>query len=401
MIDSSVSSARRLAVLGALYLAQGIVFGFGTWVLLPTLAARGASIEAQTGIVALAGVPWVLKLGWAPLVDGFGRGGRGPHAIASVALAIVAGSLAALARADASASGVGTLAALWLGLNAALALSDVAADALALDGVPPQQRGVAQGVMLGGHHVGAEAMAGRWLGVVAATQGLAIALDLAAACALVCAIAPWLAPPSQRARGADVPMGAVLRQLVLRPGAVRAVALLGTVFAADVVTGAVASEFVIDRLGWTPEDYARDLAPPVLVASVAAFAVVAAITDRVGAWRVAAAGALGLGVSWIAFALAEASWADRSLVIGFAVLWAFATAAFYVGVHTIAMAGTDARARATHFAILMALLNLPRVWAAPLAAPLLGALGWQGLFVACGVAQLGYFALARSVTRRA
>jgi MFS family permease len=396
-----VSSVRRLAALGALYLAQGIVFGFGTFVLLPTLAARGASIEAQTGIVALAGVPWVLKLAWAPLVDRLGRDGRRPHAFASTALVAVAVLLVALARADVDPSAVGSLAMLWLALNAALALSDVSADALAIDGVPERERGAAQGVMLGGHHIGAEALAGRWLGVVAAGQGLAVAIDLAAACTIVCALAPWLSPPSPlRARG-EPSLGAVLRELALRPGAIVSVVLAATVLAADVVTGAVASEFVIDRLEWTPEEYATDLAPVLLVANLAAFALVAFAADRVGHARLAALGGAILGSSWIAFALAESSWSDRDVVIAFVVLWSFATAAFYVGVHAIAMARTDPRARASHFAILMALFNLPRVWAAPLAAPLLAGLGWTGLFVACGLFQLVFVGVARSILRRA
>jgi hypothetical protein len=44
--------------------------------------------------------------------------------------------------------------------------------------------------------------------------------------------------------------------------------------------------------------------------------------------------------------------------------------------------------RATHFALLTALANLARVWAPGLAPAGLAALGFAGLFAACGLVQL-------------
>jgi hypothetical protein len=40
------------------------------------------------------------------------------------------------------------------------------------------------------------------------------------------------------------------------------------------------------------------------------------------------------------------------------------------------------------------------VWAAPLAGPLLGALGWSGLFAACGTVQLALVAGAHAIVLR-
>ena len=55
------------------------------------------------------------------------------------------------------------------------------------------------------------------------------------------------------------------------------------------------------------------------------------------------------------------------LVIAFVALQAVATAAFYVGLHAALMDATVPAVRATHFAVLMALLNLPRAVVAPVA----------------------------------
>src|SRR5688500_10877297 len=113
------TSALRHGVVGTLYVAQGVVYGFGGYVLLPSLAAQKVSLEAQTGILALAGVPWVFKLAWALLID---KRGASTRTIAAAATAAMALAIACIASIGDPTQHVTGLAALWLALNVVFSL---------------------------------------------------------------------------------------------------------------------------------------------------------------------------------------------------------------------------------------------------------------------------------------
>ncbi len=385
--------ARRLGVLGGLYLAQGIVYGFGGFILIPSLAAAGVSLEAQAGILALAGLPWVLKLAWAPILDRLGGMGSGrARWFATAAMLAMAVSLAALAARGSLVSDPSAVAWLWLLLNVALSLQDVSTDALVLDHVPGPERGLTNGVLLGGHHLGAEGVGSLGLGLVVASWGFSAALwgqavIMIALAALPLALPriPALAPDEPRARP---PLGATLLRLLSRRETLGVAALAAVVMSADVLTSTVSGQFWVLRVGWSVEDLSTKLAPLLLVVNLVGFALATLAVDRLGHGRSAALGSVALGGLWIGFGLVPALWSSTPFLVGFVTLQALATAAFYVGLHAALMDATVPALRATHFAVLMALLNLPRAVVAPLAPALLEALGYAGLFVAAGAFQI-------------
>ena len=65
---SGLSTRRKLLLLGSLYLAQGLPYGFFTQALPVLPRARGLSLEA-IGLSSLLALPWALKFLWAPAVD--------------------------------------------------------------------------------------------------------------------------------------------------------------------------------------------------------------------------------------------------------------------------------------------------------------------------------------------
>lgn len=380
-------------MLGALYLAQGIVYGFGGFILIPSLAAAGVALEAQAGILALAGLPWVLKLLWAPVLDRFGGVGSGrARWFASVAMLGMAVSLAALASRDSLAQAPSTVAWLWLLLNVALSLQDVSTDALVLDLVPPSERGLTNGVLLGGHHLGAEGIGSLGLGLLVASQGLSAALWGQAAIMLVLAGVPRWLPRRATDPASPEPCATDLRRalaaLLRSPRAVAVAILAALLMSADVLTATVSGQFWVQRLGWSVEDLSTTLAPLLLVANLVAYALATVTVDRLGHGRAAAIGSASLGLLWIGFGLVPGLWTSTSFLVGFVVLQALATSAFYVGLHAALMDATMPALRASHFAVLMALLNLPRVVVAPAAPTVLDALGYAGLFVAAGLFQV-------------
>ncbi|MEM9459734.1 MAG: MFS transporter [Myxococcota bacterium] len=426
---SEPGSVRRLSVLGLLYVAQGIVYGFGGFILVPSLAAAGVSLQDQAGLLALAGLPWVLKLVWAPLLDRFGGAGSGrARWFAAGAMVVMSIALWGLASRPSLTAEPSTVAWLWLLVNAGLSLQDVATDALVIDRVPPGQRGVANGVLLGGHHLGVEGVGGLGLGLWVASGGLAAALWAQAAIMLVLAGAPLLLPrranreptgssdtspgdaspgdaspgdaspgeasPGEASSGsAEQPPQAeglrrVLVELVRRRHSLAVAALAAVLMSADVLTATISGQFWVQRLHWTVEELSTQLAPLLLVVNLLAYAGATGLVDRLGHARAAARGCAGLGLLWVGFGLVPTLWPSVAFMVVFVVFQALATAVFYVGIHAALMGATSPAIRASHFAVLMALLNLPRVLVPSAAPGVLDALGYSGLFVAAGAFQL-------------
>ena len=397
-----VSEPRRtsryatLAVLTTLYTAQGLVAGFAGFVLIPSLAAANVSLQAQTGLLALAGLPWVLKILWGPVLDRFGARTHGrARTIVAGAMLGVAATLAWMASGLSDGArltdAVGRIQGQWLLLSVLLSLQDVATDALALDRVPPEDRGLANGFMLGGHHVGTEGIGGLALGATVVATGMASGLWAMAALFGVFAVAPMLLPAPDDGRVDAAPAGSLaraVRAMVETPRARIAAGLAVVIMVGDVVTASVSGQFWVHRLGWSVQRVTTELPPLLLVANVAGYAAAAAAVDRLGHAKATAAGAIALGVLWIGFGAAEGAWSDEGFLRAFVVVQGLATALMYVGVHALLMDAAVPRVRATHFTLLMALLNLPRAIVPGLAPDLLGALDFAGLFVACGLAQV-------------
>jgi MFS transporter, PAT family, beta-lactamase induction signal transducer AmpG len=383
----------RDLVFAAIYVVQGTVYGFVSFVLIPTLSARGVSLEAQTGILALAGAPWVLKLAWAPLLDaqdGAGRRRRSPRVFVTIGLTGVAFGLAVLGALGPLERGVAFIATIWMLINVLLALGDVAIDALALDTVSRSERGRAQGFMLGGHHVGLEGIGGMALGAVVAATNLSAALWLQAVLALGVAGLVWVVAVAPRRHPAieRPPFVTLVLELVARPAARIGLVVAALVLFADVVTYAVSGHFWVQRLGWAPEVVAQKLPPVLLISNLAGYLAAGAVVDRLGHTRAAAVASALLGGLWIAFAMVEPLWTHDAFLLAFVAVQAIVTALMYVGLHALFMGLVDPRARATHFVVFTVLLNLPRVFAPGVGAWAVAAWGFVGVFVACGLYQI-------------
>lgn len=376
------AASRSFAVIAAAYLVQGCVYGFGGFVLLPRLAAEGVSLTAQAAILALGSVPWLLKLAWAPWVDRR----RSPASVAAVAMIVVGLGLGGLALAWARGPDAMALASIWLGIHFALALQDVAIDAWTLDRITPAQRGAANAWMLAGHHLGFEAVGGLWLGRVAASEGIGTALVGAMIGVLLLAALPWtLAGAPRGASGGAV--RAPWRSVV--PGL--GVALwAGTAVVADVATSTVSAALLVSELRWPPEVLAVRLPWVSLGSTLLGMLSAAWLVDRVGHRGAAGRSSVALGVVWVAFAALRSHWAHTTVVLVGVALQGWVTAIFYVGMHAWLMDRVRTRRRATGFAVLMAIFNLPRVLVPLGAAWVQEHTGWVVFFLGCGLVQIAY-----------
>lgn len=142
----------RLVLLGLLYVTQALPLGFFVVALPAILRTRGASLE-QVGFLGVLAVPFLLKFLWAPLVDRFGAasGHYRSWLLWLQALAIV--TVIAIAGLDPLADGTALLGlgALFMVLAAT---QDVATDGLAVRLLWHEDRGVGNGIQVGGYYLG-------------------------------------------------------------------------------------------------------------------------------------------------------------------------------------------------------------------------------------------------------
>jgi PAT family beta-lactamase induction signal transducer AmpG len=146
-------SLRRYVLLGTLYFAQGLPFGFFVQAVPILLRKQGYSLTA-IGSTALLTLPWALKFVWAPVVDRYysKRIGRRRTWILSMQLAatLVLGAIALAPGSD----DLSVLMAAMAVLNLIAATQDIATDGLAVELLPPEERGFANGLQVAGYRVG-------------------------------------------------------------------------------------------------------------------------------------------------------------------------------------------------------------------------------------------------------
>lgn len=148
-----MTASGRLGLLMGLYFSQGLPFGFFVQGLPVLMREEGISLKA-IGFTSLLAIPWALKFLWAPLVDRYSGGRLGARRTWIVPLQLVSALvLFALAWVEPEDGLAWVLAGVFL-INLLAATQDIATDALAVDVLPPAERGLGNGVQVGAYRLG-------------------------------------------------------------------------------------------------------------------------------------------------------------------------------------------------------------------------------------------------------
>jgi MFS family permease len=373
----------NLAGLASLYLVQGIVAGVGL-VLVQIVEARGGSLEAQAGLLAWGGLPWVLKIVWGLTLDRWLPAGRREQRAFLIAaqLGVAAGMAWLAGRTDS-----GSLSLAWFVLNLLASLQDVGADAFAIDAVETRRRGLANALMAGARAFGAGFLGTMMIARMIGTRGPESALGLLAIACAVAALPLLFTASPERPTQAPIDWGELSRSWMEGPF-VAGLGLGFFVLLADAATGAVAWEFLSTAGGWTAQDALETLSPWAAGFELFGFGMAAVVVDRVGPRLIIVVASAALGVAWVGFGAASGVWSVHAAVLTLAALESVMRAMLIAGVYAWLMNATAPRLRATQFVLFMAMINLARV-VGPLVAPaLVASLGFGGLYVAAGALQL-------------
>ncbi|HEY1547700.1 MAG TPA: MFS transporter, partial [Kofleriaceae bacterium] len=146
------STFRKLGLLGTLYFAQGVPYGFFAVVVPVELRERHWDLD-KIGLSALLASPWAFKFAWAPLLDRmwWKRLGRRRTWILSMQVAsMIVLAIAALA----GSSSIALLFGATFTVNLLAATQDIATDGLGVELLDDNERGPGNGLQVGAYRFG-------------------------------------------------------------------------------------------------------------------------------------------------------------------------------------------------------------------------------------------------------
>ena len=356
---TATTTRSRLVLFAGLYFAQGVPWGFFTVAIMLRLATLGLGPAAIGETVSTATLPWVLKPLLGPFVDrvSFGHlGRRRPYILfAEIGMAL---SLFAMSFADPTRN-LFLFSAFLFVHNLFAAAQDVGTDALAIDILPQNERGSANGFM----------SAGKFAGVVAGGQGLLFVAHLAGwRVAYLVAIALLLIPAVlvlgvRESAAKHAPARLIKDGLRLLSFRVVIVAALFAVVvdASDSFLFPLAYPLLGVRLGFSEQQIAT---LSTLGGAVAAFGSIAggALSDRLGRRRTILLSCLAAAGFDIAFMSTQRLWGNYGFEIAFTVASAVVSGIVSASTLALFMDLTHPRLAATHFQLYMALQNTRDTW---------------------------------------
>lgn len=172
------SRSYKITLLVALYIAQGLPFGFFTLALPVLLREAGYSLKAISAL-SLLSLPWVLKFLWASWLD---HTGRRRTWLLTFQVASVAGALL-LSQASLDEN-LALLMVAAFAFNIVAASQDVITDGLAVRMLDARERGLANAIQVGAYRFGMILGGGLLLKVFARTDWQVTFLCMSALLAL-------------------------------------------------------------------------------------------------------------------------------------------------------------------------------------------------------------------------
>ncbi|MDG2292563.1 MAG: MFS transporter [Phycisphaerales bacterium] len=408
----------RLFTLCILYVAQGIPYGFVSVTLAAYLAEQGMSVGEIGALVAMGTLPWTFKWIWGPMIDRFGipsMGRRRPWILLAQCGMIV--TIAIMAFVPSMTESIVLVGWMVFAHNVFNSLQDVSVDALAVDLLREEERGRVSGFMYGAKYFGMF-LGGAVLSRVLEHGGLATVFFWQTTMLTAILLLPLLLRERAGERLLPWTKGAVqLKQseqlahsaMLLFRRLAKAFSLRSTIFAgiigltmfiASGALGPMMQVLLLQDLGWDRVALTDIDGGYGVFLGIAGAVFGGVLADAVGAKRIIAIGAIGLGLCYITFALmspdiAPAGWiswhsgaAVTTYILASTFLGTLVTAALFSMYMTVSwpiVAGTQ-------FTAYMAILNLSTTTGQWLAGPI-ESLGITTAFLLFGCFQIATVSL--------
>ncbi|OJT16682.1 MFS transporter [Archangium sp. Cb G35] len=375
-------SYRKVGLLGALYFAQGLPYGFQSKALPVYLRTHGVSVLAITVLEVLA-LPWMLKALWAPLVDRYGseRLGRRKSWILPMQLGLV---LTCVAAAFVPIEGqLPLLLGLVFLMNLFAATQDIAVDGFAVDLLEPHELGGGNSAQVMGYKLGMLTAGGLLVWMIDLIHWRGLFLAMAALSLLVLGVVLQTREPRREGREGAMDerlswaeLRDKIRAVLVLPGTVWMLLFIGTYKLGETMVDVLFKLFLVDA-GFKVSQIGQWVGTWGTVASLLGSA-----AGGVLATRMPVLGALALASCLRVFPL---GWEWLLAVQGpteTGVIAATVAEHFFGGVLTTTMfafmmSRVDRRIGATHYTLLASVEVIGKGPSGPLAGLLYSQWGWS------------------------
>ena len=407
--ETLVDSYRaRVFTLCALYVAQGIPWGFITVTFVTFLAARGVGAGELAGLLTLGTLPWSVKFLWGPIIDRYQMadyGRRRPWILlAQTGMVLM---LFAMLFVPEPASNVHIIAIMFLIYNIFTSLQDVSTDALAVDVLKPHEMEKVNSYMFTSKTLGG-AIGGAGLGIIIVFTGFKGAILLQIPILLGIMLAPLLMTerPGEKRFPWDVSgisrmdsneiaseehdVNAINDSFSVIFNKIRTAFSLRSTKLGVVLSLSVSLSFLLIpvlpllfvlELGWTEAEFNATRGGWILIVTMIGYLVGGQLGRRFGGKSVIIYGAFVTALSTSLWGISGGLWDNATWMVGIWSLRSFGWSVVMINIYSLVMKVTWGEVGGTQFTGYMAMMNLSAIIGYQLTGPLASRFDYQTLLL--------------------
>ena len=393
----------RVLTLCALYVAQGIPWGFITVTFVTYLAAEGVAAKELAFLLTLGTLPWSLKFLWGPVIDRYQyrqMGRRRPWIlIAQSGMILVLSTILLIPN---PASDVQLIATIFLIYNIFTSLQDVSTDALAVDILKPHEIEKVNSYMFTSKTLGGM-IGGAGLGTIIGIVGIKGAILLQIPILLVIMMVPLLMTErpgekrfpwdenqiteDQESLQNDRDFSEIIANVktAFSLKSTRLGIVLSLVLSLSFFLIPVLPLLFINELDWSEERFNATKGGLILIITMLGYIVGGQLGKKFGGKAVIIYSALGGALLTTTWGLTENWWSNDLFMISIWSIRTFVFAMVSMNIFSLMMKITWSEVGGTQFTAYMAMMNLSAIIGYQLTDPIASRFDYPTLFLIAAV----------------
>ena len=388
----------RVLTLCALYVAQGIPWGFITVTFVTYLAVEGVAAGQLAFLLTLGTLPWSVKFLWGPIIDRFQfpeMGKRRPWIlIAQSGMIVVLSSMLLIPNMSSNVTVVGVM---FLVYNIFTALQDVSTDALAVDVLEPHEFEKVNSYMFTSKAVGG-IIGGAGLGTIIGFVGIKGAIVLQIPILVVIMLVPLFMTerpgeklyPWSESTNSDVEEQAIEQKnfreifnnikIAFSFRSAQLGVLLSLIISLSYFLIPILPLLFVRELGWTEEQFNATKGGVILVVTMLGYMVGGQLGKQFGGKAIIIYAAFSTALITTFWGMNESLWSNGLFMMTVWSLQTFVWAMVSINIYSLMMRITWTEVGGTQFTGYMAMMNLSAIIGYQLTAPLAARFDYSTLF---------------------
>tara|TARA_B100001113_G_C21120330_1_gene627105 strand:- start:883 stop:2982 length:2100 start_codon:yes stop_codon:yes gene_type:complete len=388
----------RVLTLCALYVAQGIPWGFITVTFVTYLAVEGVEAGQLAFLLTLGTLPWSVKFLWGPIIDRFQfpeMGKRRPWIlIAQSGMIVVLSSMLLIPNMSSNVTVVGVM---FLVYNIFTALQDVSTDALAVDVLEPHEFEKVNSYMFTSKAVGG-IIGGAGLGTIIGFVGIKGAIVLQIPILVVIMLVPLFMTerpgeklyPWSESTKSDVEEQTIEQKnfkeifnnikIAFSFRSAQLGVLLSLIISLSYFLIPILPLLFVRELGWTEEQFNATKGGVILIVTMLGYMVGGQLGKQFGGKAIIIYAAFSTALITTFWGMNESLWSNGLFMMTVWSLQTFVWAMVSINIYSLMMRITWTEVGGTQFTGYMAMMNLSAIIGYQLTAPLAARFDYSTLF---------------------